>query len=169
MSLVENHNSTILLRLQLWRKESKMKSVGIWLVLVAMLCSPTIANAQSPENGEVNVTGKWQGTRRTTGLGRGIDEVRSIKFDLTQSGETISGSYECYAGKKATADCANPVGRITTGTINSSKIKIDVQALPNNYTCSFKGSVASANMKGTYSCYVGGSLSSIGVWKVHRR
>jgi hypothetical protein len=145
-----------------------MRPSKVWLMMIVTFLLATIASAQSPKSSDVNVTGKWQGTRRTTGLGNAVNQIRSIKFDLTQRDKMISGSYKCYAGKKASNDCANPVGRITSGTFDGSKLNIDVQILPNNSKCWFKGAVAGDKIKGTYTCYVGGSLSSIGVWEVHR-
>ena len=150
------------------RMRPKMKTTGVWLVIVAALCWSATALAQSPENSDVNLTGTWKGTRTATGAAALEYRIRSIKFDLVQSGETLSGSYKCYAGKKANADCNNPLGTITSDTIHGGKIKIDVQALPNSLRCSFKGSVAGAKMNGNYSCYAGGSLASIGVWNASR-
>jgi hypothetical protein len=146
----------------------RIRPIGIWLA-VAAICWFSIALAQSPANSDLNVTGTWKGTRTATGGVNRDYRIRSMKLDITQSGETLSGSYQCYAGKKATADCNNPVGRITAGTINGDAVKIDVQAMPNSLNCTFTGSVAEAKMKGKYTCYAGGSLSSVGVWKATKQ
>ena len=147
---------------------SKIKTFGIWLVLVATIGWPVTALARSQNDSEVNLTGAWKGTRRTTGLGRTVNQIQSIEFSLIQKDEALSGSYRCYAGKKATTDCPNPSGKITNGTINDGKLKIEVQTLPNAITCKFTGSVLGNEMKGDYTCYAGGSLSSIGVWNASR-
>jgi hypothetical protein len=136
--------------------------------MVAAVCWSVTALAQPSASSEANLTGTWKGTRTATGGATRDYRIRSIEFDLTQIGETLSGSYRCYAGKKATSDCNNPVGRITGGQISGDRLKIDVQAMPNNLTCSFTGSVASDKMNGRYSCYAGGSLASIGVWSASR-
>jgi hypothetical protein len=146
----------------------KVKTTRRWLLIVAAVFWSATALAQAPASSEVNVTGAWKGTRTATGGATRDYRVRSIKFDLTQNSETLSGSYQCYAGKKATSDCNNPVGRITGGKINANQIKIEVQAMPNNLICKFMGTVAGTKMNGKYSCYAGGSLSSIGVWNASR-
>ena len=141
----------------------------VGLAIVAAACWFVTAFAQSPANSELNLTGTWKGTRTSTGGAERDFRVRSVEFDISQSGGTLSGSYRCYAGKKATADCNNPVGRITDGTINGDQVKIDVQAMPNSLTCSFTGSVDDARMNGKFTCYAGGSLSSVGVWNAAKR
>lgn len=146
----------------------KLKALAAWLVLIAMLGCSAIANAQS-DNGKMNLTGTWKGTRTTTGnVGLQEFRIRSIKFDLTQNGEALSGKYRCYAGKKATGDCANPVGKVTDGTASGGNVQINIRALPNSYACSFGGFVAGSKMNGTFTCYAGGTLSSNGVWEAHR-
>jgi len=146
----------------------KSKTIVAWLAIVAAASWSTAATLAQPSNSALNLTGKWKGTRTSTGGAERDLRIRGIKFDLTQSGETLSGSYQCYGGKAASSDCNNPVGRITGGTINGDQLKIDVQAMPNSLTCSFTGSVAGATMNGKYTCYAGGSLSSIGIWKATR-
>ena len=150
------------------RPRTKTTFVGLAIVAAAA-CWFATAFAQSPANSELNLTGTWKGTRTSTGGAERDLRVRSVEFDISQSGGTLSGSYRCYAGKKATADCNNPVGRITDGTINDDQVKIDVQALPNSLTCSFTGSVDDARMNGKFTCYAGGSLSSVGVWNAAKR
>ena len=147
---------------------SKTKLFGISLLAVLTLCLSAAAGAQAPSEGQVNLTGEWKGTRTTTGLGAGDYKIRSIKFDLTQTGKAIAGSYQCYTGKKSTADCSDPVGKITDGSINGDKFKIDVQTLPDNMNCIFEGSVSCVKMNGRYSCFVAGSVSSIGIWNAYR-
>lgn len=146
----------------------KMKTIGRWLVFIAAICWSVAALAQSHNSSDVNLTGAWKGTRRTTGLGRTVNQIQSIELGLTQKGDTLSGSYKCYAGKKATTDCPNPRGKIVDGTISDGKVKIDVRTLPSDITCNFTGSVVENKMNGDYTCYAGGSLSSIGVWKASR-
>ena len=96
-------------------------------------------------------------------------KVHSIQFDLTQSGDNLSGSYKCFAGKKANTDCNNPVGKVTSGKVKENTLKLQVQALPNDLSCSFEGSIQGNRMNGNYTCYVAGTLASNGVWEVHRR
>ena len=146
----------------------KMKVVWVSLLLLAMLGCSNLARAQS-DNGETNLSGVWKGTRTTTGnVGMQEFRVRSIQFSLTQTGESLSGSYKCFAGKKANADCANPVGSVTGGSVSNGKVEINVQAQPNSYNCTFNGSVAGNKMNGTFTCYAGGTLSSNGVWRAKR-
>ena len=139
------------------------------LASITVLYWSPIAGAQLPDDGDVKVSGVWNGTRTTTG-GTGLNEfkVHSIRFALKQNGENIAGSYKCYAGKKANVDCNNPLGKITAGTIKQGKLKLQVQALPNNLACSFEGSAQGNSMKGNFTCYVAGTLASNGVWEVHR-
>jgi hypothetical protein len=146
----------------------KMKTTAMWLVIVAAVCSSVVVLAQSPENSDVNLAGKWKGTRRTTGLGPYVNRVQNIEFDLIQTGDALSGSYKCYGGKQATSDCPNPVGKVASGTFNDGDLKIVVQTLPAGNTCKFTGSVVGTKMNGRYSCYSGGSLSSVGVWHTSR-
>ncbi len=144
-------------------------STAIAIVVIA-LSWPTALEAQSSAASDVNVAGRWQGTRSATG-GSGSDafKIHSIRFDLKQSGEDITGSYRCYAGKHANTDCNNPVGNVTSGTIKDGKVSIKVQAMPNSLDCSFSGSVEGSVMKGDYTCYVGGGLATNGVFDVHRK
>ena len=151
-------------------QESECRTYLVILVATTTLFWFATVKAQAPYSGESNMSGRWQGTRTTTG-GIGVDEykVHSIRFDLKQRGEDLSGSYKCYAGKKANADCNNPVGTITAGKIKQGNIDLKVQAQPNDLSCSFAGSVAGNRMNGSYTCYVGGTLASNGVWQARRR
>ena len=144
------------------------KTVCVSMAMVTGLGWSALGLAQSPQDSDINLTGTWKGTRTTTGEAVQEYKIRSIKFELVQKGESLSGSYQCYAGKKATTDCANPVGKVTDGKFGDGQLKIDVQVYPNSYSCSFTGSVAGSKMSGRYSCYAGGTLSSIGVWKASR-
>jgi hypothetical protein len=141
---------------------NSFRLVTITLILMYWI---GITMAESP--GNIDVSGKWKGTRATSGPGTTGYKVQSISFNLTQSGETITGSYRCHSGKAST-DCPSPIGRVTSGTIRNRNIEIKVQTLPNAITCSFGGKVTETNMNGTYSCYAGGSLSTIGTWKAQR-
>jgi hypothetical protein len=140
------------------------------VIAIIALSWPATLKAQSPAASDVSVAGRWQGTRSATG-GSGSDafKIHSIRLDLKQSGEEITGSYRCYAGKHANTDCNNPVGNVTSGTIKDGKVNIKVQAMPNNLQCSFDGSVEGSEMKGDYTCYVGGGLATNGVFDVHRK
>lgn len=136
-------------------------------IVAILLFSVTALMAESP--GKIDLSGAWRGTRAPSGQpGTANYKVQSIGFDLSQSGNTITGSYRCYAGKKANADCPSPTGKITSGTINNDDVELNVRTLPNQVTCSFKGKANETKMSGTYSCYAGGSLSTIGSWKASR-
>lgn len=138
------------------------------LVVTAMLVSSlgaVSANSQEP----AGVSGKWKGTRAMSGdPGPMGAKIQSISFDLNQKGQTITGSYRCYPGKKANADCPSPTGEITTGTIGDDGIKLEVQTLPNNVNCTYSGKVNAAKISGNFTCHAAGSLSSVGNWNVHR-
>ena len=141
-----------------------------FLIATAILFWTPVARAQMPDSGILKVSGVWQGTRTTTGgTGSGEYKVHSIRFNLKQNGQDLSGSYSCFAGKKANVDCNNPVGTVTGGKVSATKVKLQIQALPNNLTCSFDGLVQASRMTGNYVCYVGGTLASNGVWDVHHR
>jgi hypothetical protein len=138
------------------------------LVLILMLLWSAKALAADLQ-GNIDVSGKWKGTRAASGqTGSTPYKVQSVSFDLTQNRQTITGSYKCYAGKNANSDCPNPVGKVTSGAISDGHVKIQVQTLPNNVVCSFSGQAIGTTMNGTYTCYAGGTLSSIGQWKVQR-
>ena len=143
-------------------------TAAMLLTITSMLMSAPV-RAQTSDS-ELSATGKWKGTRTVTGQTGGPEEfkVHSISFDLIQTDQSISGSYRCYAGKHANTDCNNPVGRVTSGDINHGNITLKVQAMPNNLQCTFDGSLEASTMKGRYTCYLGGSLGSTGVWEVHR-
>lgn len=135
-------------------------------IMLALLCWVGVAAAASPD--KIDVSGVWKGSRSTSGQPLSY-KVQSIRFDLSQSGGTITGSYRCYAGKSANADCPSPTGTITSGIIRNDQVKLEVRTLPNQVRCSFKGKVNEPKMSGTYSCYAGGSLSTIGTWKALRQ
>jgi hypothetical protein len=138
-------------------------------LLLSMVTTSTPLNAQMSES-ELSATGKWKGTRTVTGQTGGPEEfkVHSISFDLKQTEQSISGSYKCYAGNHANTDCNNPVGRVISGTVKDHKIMLKVQAMPNILNCTFDGVLEATTMKGRYTCYVGGSLGTTGIWEVHR-
>jgi hypothetical protein len=137
------------------------------LTISTVLCWLEIVAAQMPNN--IDISGRWKGTRATSGqIGAEGSKVQGISFDLIENGQTIGGSYKCYASKKANTDCNNPVGKIVKGSINGDSVKLDVQTLPNDVMCSFTGKINESKIVGTYTCYAGGSLSSIGNWQVHR-
>jgi hypothetical protein len=142
-------------------------SGSAFLIVLLSLGRIGVANAQSGSHLDVN--GAWKGTRAASGQpGPMGAKVQSISFELIQNDQTITGSYRCYPGKKANVDCPNPIGKITTGTLKDDKIELTVQTLPNQVRCLFKGTINVPDMSGSYSCYAGGSLSSIGQWKVKR-
>lgn len=117
----------------------------------------------------LDVSGKWEGTRAPSGLtGTTPYKVQSLKFKLIQTGSSITGSYSCYAGKSANTDCPNPQGNITNGSLEGENIKLTVQTLPNGIVCRYIGKVTISQIDGTYRCYAGGSFSSVGVWRVKR-
>ena len=141
-------------------------SLALALILMPLWWAEALA---ADLQGNLDVSGKWKGTRATSGqTGTTPYKVQSVSFDLIQNGQTITGSYKCYAGKKANSDCPNPVGNVTSGTISDGHVKLQVQTLPNDVVCSFSGQAIGTTMNGTYTCYAGGTLSSIGQWKVQR-
>src|SRR5271163_2617652 len=139
--------------------------VAALVAAIAVAWSGSV-RAQTP----ASIAGHWQGTRSATG-GSGSDafKIHNISFDLKQSGEELSGTYRCYAGKKANTECNNPVGNVTGGKIEGGKVTINVVAQPNNLQCTFNGSIATGRMKGDFTCYEGGGLQSNGVFNVHRK
>jgi hypothetical protein len=141
----------------------------IALALATATLSPAFSTAQTSE-GKLTATGKWKGTRTVTGQTGGPEEykIHSISFDLKQSGDKVTGSYKCYAGKKANIDCNNPVGTVGSGTVKNGGIMMKVQALPNSLQCTFTGLLQTNKMHGRYSCYAGGSFASTGIWDVER-
>jgi hypothetical protein len=150
-------------------QSKKPVSLMALLLAITTLLLSTSLGAQMSDS-EVTAAGKWKGTRTVTGQTGGPEEfkVHSISFDLKQNSDTVSGSYRCYAGNKANVDCNNPIGRVISGTVKQRSIAMKVQAMPNNLLCTFEGSLEAARMHGKYTCYVGGSLGTTGVWEVHR-
>lgn len=137
------------------------------LTISMLLCWLGAVAAEAQD--QVDVSGRWKGTRATNGQpGFAGSKVQSISFDLSQNGQAIVGSYRCYGGRNADADCPNPVGKIMSGTVTGDSVKIDVQSLPNSIACSYSGNVHGTIISGTYICHSAGSLSSIGNWKVRR-
>ena len=144
-----------------------MTKLTMTLLAAMMIGWCNIATAQETEN--ASVSGEWKGTRSMSGRsGIVAYKIQSIKFDLVEDGNTITGAYRCYAGEKANTDCPSPVGKITKGTIQGNGVKWTVRSQPNQIRCTYQGSMKEAKMSGTYTCYSGGSLSSNGVWNVHR-
>jgi hypothetical protein len=144
------------------------RTTTFFSILIAFfaLWWPAIVKARTP----VSVAGHWRGTRSATG-GSGSDafKIHNISFDLKQSGDGITGTYRCYAAKKANTECNNPVGNVTGGKIEDGKVTINVQAQPNSLQCTFNGSLEGSKMKGQFTCYEGGGLQSNGVFDVHRK
>ncbi|MGC2493207.1 hypothetical protein, partial [Candidatus Binatus sp.] len=62
--------------------------------------APPGAAAQKPDV-TGNLSGLWVGKTSTGGLIGMPGLTRSIKLDLQQTGEKITGTYHCYSGKSS--------------------------------------------------------------------
>jgi hypothetical protein len=144
-----------------------MNRLLVLLVGVLTIAYCSIAFAQTTSDS--GVSGRWKGTRSTTGrIGVTDYKVQSITFDLTESDGGLSGSSRCFAAKKANSDCPSPIGKLAGGSVQGSMLKMTVQSLPKQVECTYTGTIKESKIDGTYTCYAGGSLSSNGIWNIHR-
>lgn len=123
----------------------------------------------APSNGvEGDLSGLWVGTTTTGGLLGMPGKIRSIKLDLRQAGDKITGSYLCYSGKTSNSFCRNSDenGSIT-GRARGSQVTLSIFLLPDASNCRYMG-ILDYNGNGQYTCYLQGRIVEQGTWQASR-
>jgi hypothetical protein len=127
--------------------------------------APPGAAAQNPD-GTGNLSGLWVGKTSTGGLIGMPGLTRSIKLDLQQTGEKITGTYHCYSGKASNSFCRNfdEKGSIQ-GEAHGTRVNLNIQVLPDASNCIYTG-ILDYNGNGNYICYWQGSIVEQGTWQL---
>jgi hypothetical protein len=127
--------------------------------------APTGATVQNPDN-RGSLSGLWVGTTTTGGLLGMPGLIRSIKLDLQQTGDKITGTYHCCSGKKANSFCRNfdEKGSIQ-GTAHGTTVNLNIMVLPDASNCIYSG-ILDYNGNGQYVCYWQGNIVEQGNWQL---
>jgi hypothetical protein len=144
--------------------------LGLMLVLAIAAGSATPALAQ-----DSGFTGLWTGTLRVFPCRALIDSSRcqainKITITIIQDGPKISGHYTCAIGTQICRNGnADNAGKITGGRRNGNSIRFSVMVPADLSNCDYNGFTdAPGHMRGSYSCYQGGSLAEQGSFDVSR-
>jgi len=137
------------------------------LTLATIHCAGNSASVQA-----VNVTALWTGTTRvtppcTSSSGR-CNAVNNITLYFKQQGGRIKGKYTCaYGNLNCRNGDADNTGKIVSGRISGSEVRLSVVVPANLSSCYYNGRLASpSTIHGTYFCYQGGDLAKEGMWDV---
>jgi hypothetical protein len=142
------------------------------LMLAAAQWSAIIAARAQPAG---DFTGLWKGTIRVfpcrPGLERGrCNAVNNITFTIIQDGSKISGHYTCSIGNYICRNGnADKTGKIVSGDADGRNIRFNVMIPDDVSSCRYNGiSLAPGQMRGSYTCYQGGSIAEQGSFNVTR-
>ncbi len=127
------------------------------------------SQAATPSNVvDGNLSGLWVGTTTTGGMLGMPGIIRSIKLDLQQVGDKITGSYLCYSGRTANSFCRNSDEKGTIeGTARESQVALNIMVLPDASNCRYMGTL-DYNGNGQYTCYLQGHIVEQGTWQATR-
>ena len=115
-----------------------------------------------------DLSGLWVGTTSTGGLLGMPGLIRSIKIDLQQSGEKLTGTYSCYSGKASNSFCRNADEKGSVqGTARGDHVTLNIMLLPDASNCIYMGTLG-YNGNGSYTCYLQGSIVEQGNWQLTR-
>lgn len=161
---------------------SKGKRTNRWRVAICsfLLCAASCSNeqtnlpvtsapagtaVQNPDVGR-NLSGLWVGRTSTGGLVGTAGLTRSIKLDLQQTGDKITGTYHCYSGKASNSFCRNfdEKGSIQ-GVAHGNNVNLNIQVLPDASNCIYTG-ILDYNGNGQYTCYWQGNIVEQGTWQL---
>jgi hypothetical protein len=135
----------------------------------------TPAAAQPAPVQEGDFTGLWKGTIRVFPCSRlrergRCNAVNNVSFTIIQDGSKISGHYTCSIGtyicRNGNADNG---GKIVSGDANGKNIRFTVIVPSDVSSCRYNGvSLSRDQMRGAYTCYVGGGIAEQGRFDVMR-
>jgi hypothetical protein len=127
-----------------------------------------LSSGQKLQTGNVvdeNLSGLWNGTTSTGGMFGMAGNTRSIKLNLQQVGNKLTGTYSCYP---ANSSCRNgdDQGSIE-GTTNGNQVNLNIMVLPDASDCRYTG-ILNYNGNGQYTCYSQGQIVEHGTWEAAR-
>ena len=130
-------------------------AIGVAAILFGLIVSgcggSDSGNPASPSSS--SYSGTWSGTTNSL-IGR-----LNIQLSLTQTGNSLSGTYSCTS-----VGCAFPTGSVT-GTVTGDSLSGTLSFLNGAATCgTFTGRRSGNTISGNYSCSWGDS----GTWSVAR-
>lgn len=92
-----------------------------------------------------NVTGFWRGTLRSEVAAGGF---ASISANLSQAGNTVSGTLSCSPGNVGCLHSGGTIRGIATGSTITAQLQF-----PDGHSCdTFNGTISDDSMSGSYSC-----------------
>jgi hypothetical protein len=128
------------------------------------------SNAAVPPSNRADedLSGLWIGRTITGGMLGMPGLIRSIKLNLQQVADKITGTYVCYSGKTANSFCRNSNENGTIeGTARGRRLALNVMLLPDASNCRFIGTL-NYEGHGEYTCYLQGQVVEQGTWELTR-
>src|SRR5712691_6567300 len=113
------------------------------------------------------VSGVWKGTTTTAGGPGSAGLTRDITLIITEKDGKISGAYGCSSGEDTNAFCRNhdETGVISRGSLLGNKFTATITVYPDFSHCEYSGTLSDGQIRGTYTCYLGGSIAELGNWQ----
>ncbi len=120
---------------------------------------------------QIVISGVWKGTTTTAGgPGQSAGLTRDITLIITEKDGKISGAYGCSSGEDTNAFCRNhdETGVISRGSLSGNKFTATITVYPDFSHCEYSGTWSGDQIRGTYTCYLGGSIAELGNWQVKK-
>jgi hypothetical protein len=148
-----------------WKGEVNMASAGCQ---EAPGAGGILRVAEAKQQGVVS--GVWKGTTTTAGGPGGAGLTRDITLIITEKDGKISGAYGCSSGEDTNAFCRNhdETGVISRGSLSGNKFTATITVYPDFSHCEYSGTWSDDQIRGTYTCYLGGSIAELGNWQVKK-
>jgi len=126
----------------------KFLKIGSLFLMMAFLFACSSGSSSSSSSGgdsTTDITGTWKGTAGSTGSTTYVN----ITFTITQSSNSISGTYACSPG----TDLCLTSSMTLSGTISGSSFT--GTGTTTGINCGFTGTVNGSSLGGSYSCNSG--------------
>jgi hypothetical protein len=116
------------------------------------------------------ISGVWKGTTTTAGGPGSAGLTRDITLIITDKDGKISGAYGCSSGEDTNAFCRNhdETGVISRGSLSGNKFTATITVYPDFSHCEYSATWSDDQIRGTYTCYLGGSIAELGNWQVKK-
>ncbi len=126
----------------------KFIKIGSLFIIVAFIfaCSSGSSSSSSSGGGSTtDITGTWKGTAASTGTANYVN----ITFTITQSGNSISGTYACSPGTDLCLTSSMTLSATISGTSFTGT------GTTTGINCGFTGTANGSSLGGSYSCNSG--------------